>query len=102
MTGYGVSGSISVELAPVEAADVARELRDGDVHPEADAEVRDRVLARDAAGEDLPLPAARSEAAGHEDAVDAGELRAGLVERHVLGVDPADADAAARRGCRRA
>ena len=49
-------------------------LGDGDVHAEADAEVRDRVLARDAAGEDLALPAARAEAAGDEDAVDAGEL----------------------------
>ena len=74
---------------------MTRELRDGDVHAEADAEVRDAVLARDAAGEDLPLPAARAEAARHEDAVDAGELGARLVERHVLGVDPAHVHAAA-------
>ena len=76
ITGYGVSGSISVEFAPSSPHDVARELRDGDVHAEADAEVRDRVLARDAAGEDLPLPAARAEAAGDEHAVDAGRARA--------------------------
>src|SRR5215208_4309122 len=37
----------------LEPADVARELRYGDVHPEADAEVRDPLLARDAASEDL-------------------------------------------------
>ena len=81
----------------VEAADVPRELRDGDVHAEADAEVRDLVLARDAAGEDLPLPAARAEAARHEHAVDACELGARLLERHVLGVDPAHVHTAAAR-----
>ena len=89
-------------VGAVEAADVARELRHGDVHAEADAEVRDRVLARDAAGEDLALPAARAEAAGHEHAVDLGELGARLLERHVLGVDPAHVHAAAGRGCPRA
>ena len=86
----------------VEAADVAGELGDGDVHAEADAEVRDLVLARDAAGEDLALPAARAEAAGHEHAVDARQLGARLLERHVLGVDPAHVDAAAVVRCRRA
>ena len=74
---------------------MARELGDRDVHAEADAEVRDLVLAGDAAGEDLALPAARAEAAGHEHAVDARELGARLLERHVLGVDPAHVDAAA-------
>ena len=65
------------------------------MHPEADPEVRNPALTGDAAGEDLPLPAARSEAAGDEHAVDALELGLGLFERHALGVDPADADAAA-------
>ncbi len=55
---------------------MTRELGDRDVHAEADAEVRDPVLARDAAGEDLALPAARAEAARHEHAVDACELGA--------------------------
>ena len=58
ITGNGVSGIHLGRVRAVEAADVARELRDGDVHAEADAEVRDPVLARDAAGEDLPFPAA--------------------------------------------
>ena len=40
------------------------------MHAEADAEVRDPALARDPAGEDLALPAARAEAAGDEHAVD--------------------------------
>src|SRR3984893_6879103 len=52
----------------IEAGDVARELRDGDVHPEADAEVRDPALARNATRRDLALPAARTEAAGDKDA----------------------------------
>ena len=82
-------------VGAVEADDVARELRDRDVHPEADPEVRNPALAGDAAGEDLPLPAARPEAARNEHAVDALELGLGLLERHALGVDPADADAAA-------
>ena len=42
----------------VQPGDVARELGDRDVHAEADAEVRDLLLARHAAREDLPLPAA--------------------------------------------
>ena len=60
------------------------------------------LLAGDAAGEDLPLPPARAEAARDEHAVDLLELVDGLLERHVLGVDPADMDAAAVHGCRRA
>ncbi len=68
---------------------MAGELGDGHVHAEADAEVRDAALAGDAAGEDLALPAARPEAAGHEHAVDLVELAAGFLERHALGVDPA-------------
>ena len=42
----------------VESEHVASKLRDGDVHPETDAEVRNRSLARDSAREDLALPAA--------------------------------------------
>ena len=47
------------------------------------------------AGEDLPLPAARAEAARDEHAVDLLELARGLLVRHVLRVDPADANARA-------
>jgi len=91
-------GRLGVHLGrvrPVEPADVAGELRDGDVHPEADAEVRDLVFARHSAGEDLPLPASRAEPTRHEHAVDTCELGPRLVERHVLGVDPAHVDVAA-------
>ena len=73
---------------------MTRELGDRDVHPEADPEIRDRALAGDAAGEDLPLPPARAEAAGDEDAVDLLELARRLLVGHVLGVHPADAHAA--------
>src|SRR5579862_235881 len=52
---------LGIHLGRVRAVhpdDVARELRDGDVHAEADAEVRDRILTSDATGQDLPLPPA--------------------------------------------
>ena len=42
----------------LESHHVPRELRDCDVHPEADTEVRDALLARDPAGGDLALPTA--------------------------------------------
>ena len=71
---------------------MARELRHGDVHAEADAEIRDLALAGDAAGEDLPLPAARAEAARDEHAVHLLELAARLLEGHALRVDPAHLD----------
>ena len=82
-------------VGAVHPADVTRELGDGDVHAEADAEVRDLLLARDAAGEDLPLPAARAEPARDEHAVGLLELVHGLLVGHVLGVDPAHVHAAA-------
>src|SRR3954449_10302507 len=87
MTGNGVSGSNSVEFAPSipatwrggaappgrpappAATDVAGELGHGDLHAQADAQVRDPVLARDARGADLALDAAAAEATGDEDAV---------------------------------
>ena len=96
-------GRLRVHLGrvrPVEPDDVARELRHRDVHPEADAEVRDPALAGDTAGEDLPLPPPGAEPAGDEHAVDLLELLDGLLVRHVLGVDPADADAGARGDAR--
>ncbi len=49
-------------------------------------------LAGDAAGEDLPLPPARPEAARNEHAVDLLELAARLLDGHALGVHPAHLD----------
>ena len=77
-------------VGAVEPDDVARVLRDGDVHAEADAEVWNPPLARDAAGENLSLPTARAEPAGDEHAVDLLQLGLRLFERHPLRVDPAD------------
>ncbi len=52
--------------------DVAGELDDRALHAEADAEERRARLAGVAHGGDLALDRARPEAAGDEDAVDAG------------------------------
>ena len=82
-------------VGAVEPDHVAGELRDRDVHPEADAEVRNLPLASDAAGEDLPLPAARAEPAGDKDSVHLLELLLRLLERHPLGIHPAHAHGAA-------
>ena len=83
----------------LEPAHVPRELGDGDVHAEADAEVRDALLAGDAAGEDLALPAARAEAARHEHAVRRLELLDRLLVGHVLGVEPAHVAPSPRGAC---
>ena len=74
MTGCAVFSSNSVELAPFEAGHVAGELDDRDLHAEADAEVRDVVLAGEAGRRDLALGAARAEAGRHQDAVGPVEL----------------------------
>ena len=76
MTGIRRLGIHLGRVRALEPGDVARELRDGDVHAEADAEVRDPALARDLARDDLALPAARAEAAGDEHAVRPLELGA--------------------------
>ena len=71
---------LEVELGRVgalHAGDVAGELADRDLHAEADAEVRDPLLARDLRGADLALDAAAAEAAGDEDAVGAAEALRG-------------------------
>src|SRR3954471_5960872 len=47
----------------VEPDEVPRELGDGDEHAEPEPEIRDALLAPNTAREDLPLPAARAEAA---------------------------------------
>ena len=67
---------------------MSRELRNGDVHAEADAEVRDAALACDATRKDLPFPTARAETARNEHAVDAVELAEGTRTRDVYGGEP--------------
>src|SRR5262249_53195866 len=75
-----------------EAADVARVLDHGTLHAETDAEVRHAPLPGVADRLDLALDAPVAEAARHQDAVHAGELRLGAVALDVLGVDPLHVD----------
>ncbi len=86
MMRWGVAGSNSPELAPFEAADVARELDAGGLHAEADAEVGRAVFARVADGVQHAFDAALAEAAGDEDAVEACELRFVVAVRLAGGV----------------
>ena len=74
ITGYGVSGSISVELAPSSPTTCRANSETATCMPRQMPRYGIAVLARDAAGEDLPLPAARAEAARDEHAVDLLEL----------------------------
>src|SRR5262249_29823808 len=76
-----------------EPADIARVLDHRALHAQADAQIRHPPLAGVADGRDLALDAAVAEAAGNQDAVDAGELRLGAVALDVLGVDPLHVDA---------
>ena len=99
MMRCGVLESNSPELASLEAADVACELDGGGLHAEADAEVRGARLAGVADGVEHAFDAALAEAAGDEDAVEAGELLrevgwlAGGVEGfEAFGFDPGDAE----------
>ena len=56
-------------VSALHAADVARELDDGALHAEADAEIRHLVLAAILDGVYLALDAAHAESAGDNDAV---------------------------------
>ena len=67
-----------IELAGVgvvQPADVARKLDAGRLHAQADAEIRNFLLARVADGVQHALDAALAEAARHQDAVVVFELR---------------------------
>ena len=82
-----------VELGRVgvlRADDLAGELDDRALEPEAQAEVRDPVVAGVVRGEDLALDAAMAEAARDEDAGDAVEPVVEVLLGQRLGVDPAD------------
>ena len=81
------------------AADVARELDDGALHAEAEAEERDLVLAGILDGLDLALDAAVAKAARHEDALAADEdfVEVGLGIFDVLRIDPMDLDLSVTR-----
>ena len=82
-----------MELALLQAADVARELDHHGLHAQADAEVRDLVLARVADGVEHAFDAALAEAARHQDAVESLELPLRSSRPvHAFGLDPVDVD----------
>ncbi len=84
----------AVELGAVrtrQTGDVARVLDDRELHPQADAEIRDAVHPCMAHRLDLAVDAALAEAAGNQDRIDAVELD-GAVTLQVLGLDEADVD----------
>ncbi len=93
----------AVELGAVgvlEPEHVAAVFDDRELHAEADAEVRNLVLAREAHGGDLAFDAALAEAAGHEDGVHARErMRAVLLD--VRGFDVVHIDASSWSSRRR-
>jgi hypothetical protein len=74
-----------------QAGHVAGVLDGGDLHPQADAQIRDAVFAGVAGGDDLALDATLAEATGHEDRVVLRELCRGL-GRQRLGVHVLDVD----------
>ena len=73
ITGCGVSGSNSFELAPSSPHMVAGELDHGALQAQADPEKGNLVSARVRYGHDLSFDAAVAEAARHQDAVDAAK-----------------------------
>src|SRR3954470_12769592 len=85
---------VVVELGAVragEAADVARELDSGELHAEADAEIRHAVLARVADRGDLALGAALAEAAGDQDRVHLLQAAATVLFQ-LFGIEVMDVD----------
>ena len=99
MTGNGVSGSISVEFAPSMPATCRANSETATCMPRQMSEVRDLALAGDPAGEDLPLPPARAEAARDEDAVRPARAPA-RPPRRTCAPRPPSGRAPARRGGR--
>jgi len=93
MTGCGVAGSNSVLFAPSNPA-LPGELDHGELHSQADAEVRDPLFARVLDRADLALDAALPEAARHEDRVGAAQA-ADPVRLDRLRIDVTDVDPAA-------
>ena len=90
-------GRLRVDLHRVgllQAEHVAGELDHRDLEPETEAVVGNLVFACVAGGGDLALDAAVAEAAGHEDAVELGELLQAGLRLKLLGVHAHDVHAA--------
>ena len=90
ITGADVLSEISVECASLRPEAVTGELDDHHLHAQADPQVRDVVLARDARGGDHALDAALAEAAGHDDAVELADAVRVDLGGHPLGLEPLD------------
>ena len=90
ITGFSVNMSNSVELTSFGPDDLAGELDDRALEPEAQAEVRDPVVAGEVGGEDLALDAAVAEAARDEDPGGALEPLVEVLVGQRLRIDPAD------------
>ena len=94
---------LGIELRAVrvgKSGAMARELDHRELHAEADAEIRNAVLAREADRLDLAFDAALAEAARHEDRVHALQA-VGAIALDDFGVDVVDLDLACACGCRR-
>ena len=74
----------------IPAQHVARELDDGNLHAQADAQVRHAVGAGILRRDDHAFNAPVSKAAGHQDSGTAAEQCGGSFRRDVLGLHPAD------------
>ena len=77
-----------------EFQDVASEFDGRDLHSEAEAEVRNVVLARELGGLDLAFDSAFAEATGNEDAAEAFQMFLRAIALEVLGIDFLDFDSA--------
>src|SRR5436190_21685158 len=82
-----------------ESTDMARKFDRGDLHAEAETEIRKCILPCITRGENLTFDAAFAEATGNQDAGDMAELciSRGIVEQ--LGVDLEDLNAAIGGRC---
>ena len=100
MTGFSVNMSNSVELTSFGPDDLAGELDDRALQPEAQPEVRHAVVAGEVGGEDLALDAAMAEAARDEDAGRALEPLVEVLLRERLASRPSGPSR--RRSCAQA
>src|SRR4051812_20053377 len=90
---------VGIELRAVRTgkpAGIAGKFDGRELHAEADAEVRDAVLARIADRADLAIGAALAEAPGHQDRVHLLQAAEALVLFQLLGIEVVDVDAALR------
>src|SRR5262245_28459440 len=74
----------------LDAAEIARRLYHGHLHPETDPEIRDLALARELRRLDFPFGTALPEAAGDENSVHVLQKRRRILALEHLGLDPVE------------